>query len=235
MKFYQVLSITLIAVALTACGPSKKPLSAEAKKSLHTVSIKSDVDMPNKMFFHGKTQSIAGNFGLLGMMIGEAMQRKNVSVEGIVREAFRNEMAKRTPYKPLKSGAKSDANLFIEVDSYGFAAAGISSKFSPHLVVYAEMKDRNGKTIWRNKGRVNTLTKNNKAQYTYKQMIGLLRQFLRQPNIEIQIYAIRMSMVSSFSEIEQVKVLINQTTHCLAINLNWCDPVYRRSNKVEIH
>jgi len=194
VKIYQVLSVVLVSVVITACGPAKIPLSAESAQSLRTVAISSDVEIPEQLFFHGKTQSITSNFGLIGSLIGdsaketsqtalkEAMDKRNVSVPSIVRSAFRNEMAKHTPYKPLKNGAKSDANLVLTVDSYGFGATGLSSKFSPHLVVIAEMLDSEGDVIWRNKGAATSITKNNKAKYTYEQMLtspDVLREMIQ--------------------------------------------------------
>jgi len=194
MKIFQIIPIALLIAALSACGPSKKPLSAESKQSLRTVSIESEVELPKQIWFHGKTQSIASNFGLLGSLIGDdakqksitaletTMQKNNVSVSSIVQAAFRNEMKKHTPFKPLDSGSNSDANLVLDIDSYGFTATGISDKFSPHLVVIAEMQNNNGDVIWRNKGAVTSITKQNKSNYTYEQMLSnpdVMREMLQ--------------------------------------------------------
>jgi len=184
MKIYQIISTALLLVAVSACGPSKKPLSAESKQSLRTVSIESEVELPKDMWFHGSTQTIASNFGLVGSLIGDdakqnsiaaieaAMQKNNVSVSRIVQSAFRNEMKKHTPFKPLDSGSNSDANLILDIDSFGFSASGISEKYRPHLVVIAEMQDINGDVIWRNKGAVTSITKQNESKYTYEQMLS---------------------------------------------------------------
>jgi len=159
MKISQVLPLVLLSVVITACGPAKMPLSVESRQALKTVAIDSDVDVSDSMYFHGTTQTIANNFGLIGNLIAassanksedeikQAMEDQNVSVENIVRTAFRNEMAKHTPFKP-----------------------------------FAEMQDSQGDVIWRNKGTVNTLTSNNKAKYTYDQMLtkpDVLREMIQ--------------------------------------------------------
>lgn len=183
MKLFQSLSLAVLCITLTACGPAKKPLSVEAKESLKTVAIDSNVVLPEGLWFHGSTQTIASNFGAVGSLIGDearksseevieaTLEQNNVSVSNIVRAAFRNEMAKHTPYKPLDSGANSDANLVIRIDRYGFEATGLSEKFRPNLVVIAEMHNSDGEVIWRNKGVVTSITKNNDAIYTYREMM----------------------------------------------------------------
>ena len=194
MKLCKLLPLVLLSVVVTACGPAKKPLSIEARQSLKTVSITSEVEMPEDFWFNSKTQTVASNFGLIGALVGEssaesskvainqAMENHDVSIPQIVYSAFRNEMAKHTPFKPLKDGSDSDANMELTVFSYGFSAEGLSSKFRPILSVVAEMKNDEGDVIWRNKGTVTALTSDNNAKYTYEQMLtspDVLREMIQ--------------------------------------------------------
>ena len=186
MKIRHIFALLYIATTLTACaGGPKVRLSDELHESIKTVALSSDIPVPSKVYYNGARQNVTANFGLIGSFIGNSdkkhkeadikttMEQQNIDVSGIVYKAFAQEMALRTPYKPLQGDAAADARLSMEVHLYGLQAAGIGSHLYPALTVSAQMKDADGKVIWRNRAVAGGLTqKNNPAKYTYDELMA---------------------------------------------------------------
>lgn len=185
MKIRQLLTLLLIVSTLTACaGGGRVKMNEDVRHSFKTVAIDSDVSIPKNIMVNSATQNISANFGLVGMLVGDsdkrsktdaveaAMKKQGIDVSDIVYKKFAREMAKRTPYKPLRKGSKSDATMSIDVHLVGLDVAGAGSRMYPQLTVSAQIKDAKGKTIWRDRSAVGSLQKKNKAKYTYKELIA---------------------------------------------------------------
>ena len=185
MKIQTLVSLTVLSLTLTACaGGPKVRMNDDVRSSIKTVAIDSSIEMPDELYYVGATQNIAGNFGLLGSVIGgsdkrekteeleSAMDKQGIDIPEVVYGKFAQEMAQHTPYKPLASGSAADAAMSINVSLYGLQVAGAGSHLYPQLSVSAEMKDANGVTIWRNRGNASPLTKKNEAKYTYQELIA---------------------------------------------------------------
>lgn len=185
MKLRHLLPLITLAATLTGCaGGAKIKMDEDLRHSIKTVAIDSSVSIPKTIRVNSATQNIASNFGLLGMVIGDsdkrnrteeveaAMKKQGIDVSNMVYKQVAREMAKRTPYKPLTEGSASDATMSIDVHLIGLDVAGAGSRMYPQLTLSAEIKNAQGKTIWRNRSAVGSLQKKNKAKYTYDELIA---------------------------------------------------------------
>ncbi len=185
MNIRRLLPIVILASTLASCaGGPKIQIDDDVRKSIRTVSIDSDVALPDKIRYNSHTQNITANFGLIGMLIGDsdknkktdaleaAMKSQGIDMPDMVYKKFAREMAKRTPYKPLKQGSSSDATMSIDVHLYGLEAGGVDGHMFPQVTVSAQMKDAVGDVIWRNRATVGPLQKNNEAKYSYAELIA---------------------------------------------------------------
>jgi len=185
MKIRLLLPLIILATTLTGCaGGPKIKIDEDVRHSLKTVAIDSEVTIPKTIQVNSATQNIASNFGLVGMLIGDsdkrgrtekveaAMKKQGIDMSAMVYQKVAREMAKRTPYKPLTKGSASDATMSINVHLVGLDVVGAGSGMYPQLTISAEMKNTEGKTIWRNRAAVGALQKKNKAKYTYDELVA---------------------------------------------------------------
>jgi len=186
MKLRKLIPLLVLSTSITACAAGGKRIQIEdnVRHSIKTVAIDSKVDIRSSMDVTSATQNVSENFGLIGGLIGDndkknkkaelnaAMNKQGVDLSKIVYAKFAREMAKRTPYKPLKENSASDATMSIDVHLHGLQAAGAGKNLYPTMSVTAEMKNPAGKVVWRNHANIGMLQKQNKAKYTYDQLIS---------------------------------------------------------------
>jgi len=185
MKIRQLFALVAISLTLTACaGGPKIKMKDDVRTSFKSVAINPEVKLPQSIYVTSATSNVANNFGLLGMMVGDsdiknkkkeltlAIEKQKFDLSKVVYKQVAREMAKHTPYKPLKVNDAADTTMSIEVHLYGVQSVAASPRMYPQVTVSAEIKNAKGKAIWRNSATAGPLQKKNEAKYTYEQLIA---------------------------------------------------------------
>lgn len=155
MILTRILQITLILLVIglsSGCGVPR--LSKKARAGIDTVSVNTEVSMPDKMGYIGHRFDGA-SFGLLGALITSGvdddeeerlnalMREHNIDVGKIVTGQFRDQLeAKRIFPSVVASGG--DAEFSFEIHFYQ-----ISLRYGAALKVTVYLKKATGGTIWK--------------------------------------------------------------------------------------
>lgn len=157
MKYIKFLIVILGTSLLTACVTTQN-FSSENKNVIHKITIDQDVKLPTDMTYVGPGIGFVGLLSLPSSMstadqIKNVATKNNIKIGNIVRDQFINDIKSDTHLAIIDQG-KADANLKIEVFSYGFIVPqGFSLEVSPMLVVRAKLM-RGETIVWQNQYQV---------------------------------------------------------------------------------
>ena len=174
-----------LAVLPGGCGTSLK----EADRArLSSVSIDPAVNIKGFTYFGGKAKLAAMVGGIPASVVVSAlapekgeilqlMEKNHIDIGQILAAEFEKQLAAKPGFPQLvKEGG--DAQFRFEL-SYGLSQSLLASRLKPELYVWANLKDNEGKTIWKSRKWANQHLPGYKHR-EYVQNPELLRQVLQE-------------------------------------------------------
>ncbi len=176
----------VMAALLSACATST-PMGAADRAAIKTIKIDPSVTLPEKMFYHGREQSLAAVGGALGAMLGSdstagpsaaivaKMKEANISLPDILAAEFKRavEGAGLTVVDPATA---SDAEVTLVVQFYGLGQTHGFSALYPTMKVAATMKKADGTVVWQKTDGVLPFNSDNKTSKEFD-------EYMREPEL----------------------------------------------------
>jgi hypothetical protein len=154
------ISALLLAVALFSGCVSSSPYKVDPSHPIRTVNISRNVPMPQKMFFSGLSESMAGMFGgVVGALSTMFRSGEDFKLPEVLRSELATEITKTGKFKLVSSGP-ADAEIRINVREYGFVQAGfMQRRVKPVLTIETQMVRPDGTAVWQSGVVINQATK----------------------------------------------------------------------------
>nr|WP_143838070.1 hypothetical protein [Nitrospira cf. moscoviensis SBR1015] len=175
--------VATIATMYGCTGLSKIELSSADRAQTTTIKILANERMPEDMFFHGKAQSAAGAFGVVGALAGmamagspkaqilETMNKHNILLPMILRTEFSKALQSQQDFRVVDETSPADADMLLTVNVYGLGQSHGFSKLYPILNVSASLRKPDGRVIWQNTDYVTALNKENNQGHEFDEYI----------------------------------------------------------------
>lgn len=174
----------VMAVLLSACASNPSTtMSAGDRAAIKTVKINPAVQLPEKMFYHGRGQSIAMVGGAIGGAIAAAtaagpseqivakMSASKISVPDILKTEFKR-ATESTGLTVVDPAAASDAEITLQVNVYGLGQSNGFSSLYPMMNVSAVMKKNDGSIAWQKTDYASPLNSDNKTGKEFDDYMG---------------------------------------------------------------
>lgn len=140
---------------------------AGVQDSVRTVKIDPKVEMRDGVYLENPDGMWAGAvFGLSGAIASaaatddeeflEELKKNNVHVDRLVHQKFSEELKKSNIFKQI-AAANPDATFHLKVEQYGMGCPAFSMDLRPILEVIATLQAKDGKVLWEESEKVNSL------------------------------------------------------------------------------
>jgi hypothetical protein len=154
--------VWVLCFLLAACASTTK-LTGKNEADIRAISFDSTVKVPPKAYYHGPAQSAGAAFGVIGVLLTEAiktndqlitdyMKNNGIDIGSIVLEEFQSQVKKHPKFLDKKfttAAADADARFEVEVKIYGISQThGFSSEYRPILGVTGRLMSAKGEKLW---------------------------------------------------------------------------------------
>jgi hypothetical protein len=161
----RALDCVVLIVLIMFFGGCSASLSDQDRARLSCVSIDPAVKIKGFTYFGGKGKACTVVGGILAGPVGAAagsvagadrpekdqilnlMRKNNIDIGQIMTSELEKQLAVKPDF-PTRVTADGDAQFHFEI-GYALASGLFSGKLKPELYVWANLKDRNGKTLWK--------------------------------------------------------------------------------------
>lgn len=196
-----VVAGALVATIATMYGCAGVELSSADRAQTTTIKILANDRMPEEMFFHGKAQSAAGAFGVVGALAGmamasspkaqilEKMKEHNIQLPMILQAEFGKAMQSQQDFRIVDETSSADTDMLLTVNGYGLGQSHGFSKLYPILNVSASLRKPDGRVIWQKTDYVTALNKENNHGYEFD-------EYMEKPELLRETWSVACSIVS---------------------------------------
>ena len=180
----RVMASTVVAAIVAMAGCFGVQMSPADRAQIKTIKIRADDRMPNDMFYHGRAQSVAGAFGLVGALVGLAsasdakaqiiatMKANNIQLPIILQAEFSKAMQSQKEFQVVDGDSSADAEMLLVVNLYGLVQSHGFSSLYPTLTVSATLRKPDNTVIWQKADYVTALNKENTGGHEFDEYIG---------------------------------------------------------------
>jgi len=184
IKYFKLSAIAIIVLSIlysiVGCTPSNIQIKNESMMAIKSVTLDTNIIVPEEPFVQGGNQVIAGLFlGGLGSAIEaktasaafqKYLEKNNIQIGDMVLESFKNKMNQNKVFllKP-----NSETILKLKINSYGFGTSSIliwkNQLRKPMLNITATLVGNDSQILWQKTDFITNLSKETK-EYTYGEL-----------------------------------------------------------------
>ncbi len=149
--FSSVLSLAAALFVSGCVATTAVPYKSDVAHPIRTIAIARNIEMPPKMLFYGFSEMMLAGLaaGSTGVYSPTASRQAldYYEVPQSLRAAITDELTKTGKFKVVSSGS-ADAELQIQVTTYGFYQAGLyARRVRPTLVAETQLLRRDGTVV----------------------------------------------------------------------------------------
>lgn len=171
-RILPILSLFLLAAGvllLSSCRAPHIELAAEHKDTIKTVTVRDEIDMPEKAFYSGPASGLGAFIGgIIGSLIVESakdaddlltqvLATEEANLENVIREEIQRFFVESNPVGTVVD-ANGDAEFQFKVWGYGLRKYGWGFlDVGPRIAIEGKLVRRDGTTVWEHTGHVGPL------------------------------------------------------------------------------
>jgi hypothetical protein len=143
---------------ITGCTTVQKvEMTAEDKQNIKNIRIVEEIKYPEAIGCYSQESAATQTFfGIVGGYAANDKETKemtqfiknnNIHIEQIVRKQFEEQIPRKTPYK-ICNKKDCDANLMVEIKSYGLQTVSMFRKPKPDITMEAQLVSKDNRILW---------------------------------------------------------------------------------------